>query len=264
MSVQLRREFGEELYQALLSGSTLAPLTERWPSISIEDAYHISLYAIERRVAAGEQIVGKKIGVTSGGAGDARCPPTGLRLPHAACRSRRCADFPVGQQPDPAPGRRRDRLHPQRRPARPRHHRRRRAGRHRVRRCRASRSSTRGSTTGRSASRTPWPTTPPAACSCSATAQVDPRELDLPTCACVLKNGEPAGAGLGSAVQGHPLHGGGLAGQHPGRARHSVQGRARSFCPAALAPLVPVRAGDRFQPDHRWPRRAARVSFLIA
>ena len=65
MSVQLRREFGEELYQALLSGSTLAPLTERWPSISIEDAYHISLYAIERRVAAGDQIVGKKIGVTS-------------------------------------------------------------------------------------------------------------------------------------------------------------------------------------------------------
>ena len=65
MSVQLRREFGEELYQALLGGTTLAPLTERWPTISIEDAYHISLYAIERRVAAGDQIVGKKIGVTS-------------------------------------------------------------------------------------------------------------------------------------------------------------------------------------------------------
>ena len=83
MSVQLSREFGEELYQALLSGSTLAPLTERWPSISIEDAYHISLYAIERRVAAGDQIVGKKIGVTSAGCGH--------RQPFSAHRTRcRC------------------------------------------------------------------------------------------------------------------------------------------------------------------------------
>ncbi|MGH8383481.1 fumarylacetoacetate hydrolase family protein [Pseudomonas sp.] len=65
MSEQLRRQYGEELYQALCSGSTLQPLSERWEQISIEDAYHISLYSIERRVAAGDRIVGKKIGVTS-------------------------------------------------------------------------------------------------------------------------------------------------------------------------------------------------------
>ncbi|MCY1342739.1 2-hydroxyhexa-2,4-dienoate hydratase [compost metagenome] len=65
MSEQLRRQHGEELYQALLQGATLAPLTERWPEISIEDAYHISLYSINKRVAAGDVIVGKKIGVTS-------------------------------------------------------------------------------------------------------------------------------------------------------------------------------------------------------
>ncbi|WP_433886774.1 fumarylacetoacetate hydrolase family protein [Pseudomonas vranovensis] len=65
MSEQLRRQYGEELYQALCSASTLAPLSERWETISIEDAYHISLYSIERRVAAGDRIVGKKIGVTS-------------------------------------------------------------------------------------------------------------------------------------------------------------------------------------------------------
>ncbi|MEO3723127.1 fumarylacetoacetate hydrolase family protein [Pseudomonas syringae] len=65
MSAALRRQFGEELYQALIEGKTVAPLTERWPSISIEDAYHVSLYCIERRVAAGDRIVGKKIGVTS-------------------------------------------------------------------------------------------------------------------------------------------------------------------------------------------------------
>ncbi|AOE83981.1 fumarylacetoacetate hydrolase family protein [Pseudomonas sp. TCU-HL1] len=65
MSEVRQREFGEELYQALLAGRTLAPLTERWPEITIDDAYRISLYAIERRVAAGDAIVGKKIGVTS-------------------------------------------------------------------------------------------------------------------------------------------------------------------------------------------------------
>lgn len=63
--MNLRQHHGDELYQALLEGKTLAPLTERWPGISIEDAYHISLHAIERRVAAGDRIVGKKIGVTS-------------------------------------------------------------------------------------------------------------------------------------------------------------------------------------------------------
>lgn len=65
MSAQLRQQYGEELYQALLTGKTLAPLTERWAAISIEDAYRISLYGIERRVAEGDRIVGKKIGVTS-------------------------------------------------------------------------------------------------------------------------------------------------------------------------------------------------------
>ncbi len=65
MSQDLRRQYGEELYQALSSGSTVQPLTARWPQISIEDAYHVSLQVVEQRVAAGDVIVGKKIGVTS-------------------------------------------------------------------------------------------------------------------------------------------------------------------------------------------------------
>jgi 2-oxopent-4-enoate/cis-2-oxohex-4-enoate hydratase len=56
---------GDELYQALRSRSMVSPLTEREPEISIEDAYHVSLRMVERRVEDGEQIVGKKIGVTS-------------------------------------------------------------------------------------------------------------------------------------------------------------------------------------------------------
>lgn len=61
----LRKQYATELYQALQQGNTLPPLSERWPEISIEDAYHISHQVVERRVAAGQPIVGKKIGVTS-------------------------------------------------------------------------------------------------------------------------------------------------------------------------------------------------------
>ncbi|MDB5984640.1 MAG: mhpD, partial [Pseudomonas sp.] len=65
MSSQLRTLHSNELYRALCNGQTLQPLTERWPSMTIEDAYHVSLQVVEQRVAAGDCIVGKKIGVTS-------------------------------------------------------------------------------------------------------------------------------------------------------------------------------------------------------
>lgn len=57
--------YGDELYEALVARRTVAPLLEREPDITIEDAYQIQLRMIERRVQAGETIVGKKIGVTS-------------------------------------------------------------------------------------------------------------------------------------------------------------------------------------------------------
>ena len=57
---------GDELYQALRSHTTVAPLTDRVADITIEDAYHISLHLLNRRVESdGEILVGKKIGVTS-------------------------------------------------------------------------------------------------------------------------------------------------------------------------------------------------------
>ncbi|MEP1472861.1 MAG: fumarylacetoacetate hydrolase family protein [Halieaceae bacterium] len=58
-------EAGEELYQALRAQRTLAPFTERFDDITIDDAYRISLKMVDCRVQAGETIVGKKIGVTS-------------------------------------------------------------------------------------------------------------------------------------------------------------------------------------------------------
>jgi len=59
------KQYGDELYEAWLARSTVQPLLTREPEITIEDAYKIQLRMIERRVQAGEKIVGKKIGVTS-------------------------------------------------------------------------------------------------------------------------------------------------------------------------------------------------------
>ncbi|PHQ25842.1 2-oxopent-4-enoate hydratase [Marinobacter guineae] len=56
---------GDELYQAMLSREAVEPLTSRGEDISIDDAYHISLRMLERRLADGASIIGKKIGVTS-------------------------------------------------------------------------------------------------------------------------------------------------------------------------------------------------------
>jgi 2-oxopent-4-enoate/cis-2-oxohex-4-enoate hydratase len=57
---------GLELYQALRGRHVLAPLTEREPEITIENAYHISKRMVQLRLDRdGEKIVGKKIGVTS-------------------------------------------------------------------------------------------------------------------------------------------------------------------------------------------------------
>lgn len=61
---QIRR-LGDELYSALRQRRTLAPLTDRHQDIGIDDAYHISLHMLARREADGEKLVGKKIGVTS-------------------------------------------------------------------------------------------------------------------------------------------------------------------------------------------------------
>ena len=57
--------YGDALYQALIERTPIDPLTDREPEITIEDAYQIQLRMIQRRLDAGETIVGKKIGVTS-------------------------------------------------------------------------------------------------------------------------------------------------------------------------------------------------------
>ena len=57
---------GDELYEALRSRVTVQPITDRFDDITVDDAYHISLRMLNRRLEAdGEIVVGKKIGVTS-------------------------------------------------------------------------------------------------------------------------------------------------------------------------------------------------------
>ena len=65
LTEQQIQHYGDELYQALRHRRTVAPLTERETDISIDDAYHISLRLLEQRLADGERVIGKKIGVTS-------------------------------------------------------------------------------------------------------------------------------------------------------------------------------------------------------
>lgn len=65
LNEQRIHELGDELFDALSQRHMIDPITEREPEITMEDAYHISLRMVNRRVENGESIIGKKIGVTS-------------------------------------------------------------------------------------------------------------------------------------------------------------------------------------------------------
>jgi len=56
---------GAELFHCLRSGCTMVPITASCPNATVDDAYRISQQFLALRLAAGEQVVGKKIGVTS-------------------------------------------------------------------------------------------------------------------------------------------------------------------------------------------------------
>jgi len=57
--------FSDALYAALRGRHTISPIVEQQASLTIDDAYAISLGFLQRRTADGERVVGKKIGVTS-------------------------------------------------------------------------------------------------------------------------------------------------------------------------------------------------------
>ncbi|CAN5366613.1 fumarylacetoacetate hydrolase family protein [soil metagenome] len=65
MDATLIQTLGDELFQAMSTQTVVEPLTSRHPGITIDNAYHIQQRMLQRRLDAGERIVGKKIGVTS-------------------------------------------------------------------------------------------------------------------------------------------------------------------------------------------------------
>src|SRR5262245_7182521 len=65
MDTTLIQQLGDELYQALVDRTVIEPLTSRHEGITIEDAYQVQQHMLSRRLAAGERVIGKKIGVTS-------------------------------------------------------------------------------------------------------------------------------------------------------------------------------------------------------
>lgn len=65
MDISTIERCGDELYDAWRERRVLSPFLERYPSITVQQAYAIQQRMVNRRVHAGEHIVGKKIGLTS-------------------------------------------------------------------------------------------------------------------------------------------------------------------------------------------------------
>ncbi len=65
MNLEKINQYGDELYEALLKRQQISPLTDREPTITVEDAYAISQRFLARRQQTGERVIGKKIGLTS-------------------------------------------------------------------------------------------------------------------------------------------------------------------------------------------------------
>jgi len=65
ISAEIVQQTAKRLYDAERERKTLRPLTESHPDMEPAEAYRIQLALTELRKAAGQRIVGKKIGLTS-------------------------------------------------------------------------------------------------------------------------------------------------------------------------------------------------------
>ena len=65
MNDELIQSLGDELHEALVARRTVAPLTSRHAGITVDQAYRIQQHMVGRRLAQGDTVVGKKIGLTS-------------------------------------------------------------------------------------------------------------------------------------------------------------------------------------------------------
>jgi 2-keto-4-pentenoate hydratase len=58
-------QLADQLWEAEVGRQPIAPLTDSYPDLTVEDAYAIQTRNIERRVAAGRVVRGRKVGLTS-------------------------------------------------------------------------------------------------------------------------------------------------------------------------------------------------------
>ena len=70
MNQDLIQALANELLQAEDTATPLPPLTDRYPEMTIDDAYAVQKAVIDKKVARGEVVIGKKIGLTSQGIRD--------------------------------------------------------------------------------------------------------------------------------------------------------------------------------------------------
>lgn len=62
---EAKRALAEALYWAEVRGEPIEPLTDRYPGLTVREAYEIQLLVLERKLREGGRVVGKKIGLTS-------------------------------------------------------------------------------------------------------------------------------------------------------------------------------------------------------
>lgn len=65
MDKKIINRLGKALDQALTQVKPIAPLTEQYPDMSIEEAYQVQVAMLSHRLNRGARVIGKKIGVTS-------------------------------------------------------------------------------------------------------------------------------------------------------------------------------------------------------
>ncbi len=61
------KQASQKLWDAEKERVQIAALTAEYPEMTIEDAYHIQLETVARKISAGEKVIGMKIGLTSKG-----------------------------------------------------------------------------------------------------------------------------------------------------------------------------------------------------
>lgn len=65
ISADVLQRLADSLYEAETSGRPIPPLSAAWPALSIDDAYAVQKRNVDRYLAQGVRVVGKKIGLTS-------------------------------------------------------------------------------------------------------------------------------------------------------------------------------------------------------